>query len=96
VISSSVAASRRSVVEPSVTSARAPLSVAMRSPVVSGRLRPMVTHSLVSALKSQTCPVASLRRATRLGGSTIGCACTLNAAAKATSALSTTIQTRIA
>jgi hypothetical protein len=49
-ISISVLASRRSVVEPSVISARAPSSVAMRSPVVSGRLRSTLIQSSESAL----------------------------------------------
>ena len=68
-ISSSVAESRRRVVEPSVTSAWAPLSVAIRSPVVSGRLRSTAIHSLASGLNSQTLPLASLSRAARSGGS---------------------------
>jgi hypothetical protein len=45
------------------------LSVAIRSPVVSGRLRSTAIHSLASGLNSQTLPFASLRRATRSGGS---------------------------
>jgi hypothetical protein len=62
-ISSSVAESRRSVVVPRAISAWAPLSVAIRSPVVKGRFRSTRSIRSHQGLNSQTLPLASASRA---------------------------------